>query len=93
MNPIPSFQGYNFISNYYYLLKKDINYNIKNTNIQKKNIEDYDEINKSLSSLKYLDCSFNRITILENLPDTISVIDCDYNVYYLNKYMSMYVTV
>lgn len=22
MNPIPSFQGYNFISNYYYLLKK-----------------------------------------------------------------------
>jgi hypothetical protein len=55
MNPIPSFHGYNMTSNYYYLLKKNINYITKTALVQKKNIDesDFDIINKSLSSLKF----------------------------------------
>ena len=50
MNPIPSFNGYNFTSNYYYLLKKNINYITKTVSVQKKNIDEsnIDKINKSL---------------------------------------------
>ena len=55
MNPIPSFHGYNMTSNYYYLLKKNINYITKTAPVQKKSVEeaDFDGINKSLSSLKF----------------------------------------
>jgi hypothetical protein len=67
MNPIPSFQGYNFISNYYYLLKKNINYSFKNTIIDKKNIDEYDKINKSLSSLKFYPYLYINTTFANSL--------------------------
>jgi len=67
MNPIPSFQGYNFISNYYYLLKKNINYSVKNTIIEKKNIDDYDKINKTLSSLKFYPYLYKDTTFANSL--------------------------
>jgi hypothetical protein len=67
MNPIPSFQGYNFISNYYYLLKNDINYSVKNTIIEKKNIDEYDKINKLLSSLKFYPYLYINTTFANTL--------------------------
>lgn len=67
MNPIPSFQGYNFISNYYYLLKKNINYSFKNTIIEKKNIDEYDKINKLLSSLKFYPYLYKNTTFANTL--------------------------
>jgi len=69
MNPIPSFQGYNFISNYYYLLKKNINYSIKTALVQKKNIEELDieKINKSLSSLKFFPYLYKDTTFANTL--------------------------
>lgn len=69
MNPIPSFHGYNMISNYYYLLKKNINYSIKTTLVQKKNIDepDFDKINKSLSSLKFYPYLYKNTTFANTL--------------------------
>lgn len=69
MNPIPSFHGYNMTSNYYYLLKKNINYSIKSNLVQKKNIEetDFDKINKSLSSLKFYPYLYKNTTFANTL--------------------------
>ena len=69
MNPIPSFHDYNMTSNYYYLLKKDINYSIKPDLVQKKNIgeSDYDRINKLLSSLKFYTYLYKNTTFANTL--------------------------
>jgi hypothetical protein len=69
MNPIPSFHGYNMTSNYYYLLKKNINYSIKSNFIQKKNVEesDFDRINKSLFSLKFFPYLYKNTTFANTL--------------------------
>jgi len=68
MNPIPSFHGYNMTSNYYYLLKKDINYNIS-AQVNKINIDelDIDKINKSLSSLKFYPYLYKNTTFANTL--------------------------
>jgi len=67
MNPIPSFHEYNMTSNYYYLLKKNINYSIKNIIIEKNNIDDYDKINKLLSSLKFYPYLYKNTTFANTL--------------------------
>ena len=69
MNPIPSFHGYNMTSNYYYLLKKNINYSIKSDLVKKKNIEDsdFDKINKSLSSLRLFPYLYKNTTFANTL--------------------------
>lgn len=69
MNPIPSFHGYNMTSNYYYLLKKNINYSIKIEPVQKKNIGELDieKINKSLSSLKLFPYLYKNTTFANTL--------------------------
>jgi len=69
MNPIPSFHGYNMTSNYYYLLKKNINYSIKTALVQKKNIEELniEKINKSLSSLKFFPYLYKDTTFANTL--------------------------
>ena len=69
MNPIPSFHGYNMTSNYYYLLKKNINYSIKTDLVHKKNIEELDieKINKSLSSLKFFPYLYKDTTFVNTL--------------------------
>jgi len=69
MNPIPSFHGYNMTSNYYYLLKKKIDYSMKITTVQKKSIEEtnFDGINKSLSSLKFYPYLYKGSTFANTL--------------------------
>jgi len=69
MNPIPSFHGYNMTSNYYYLLKKDINYSIKSDLVKKKNIgeSDFDIINKSLSLLRFYPYLYKNTTFANTL--------------------------
>lgn len=69
MNPIPSFHGYNMTSNYYYLLKKNIDYLIKTDKVQKKNIDELniDKINKSLSSLKFYPYLYKNTTFANTL--------------------------
>lgn len=67
MNPIPSFHEYNMTSNYYYLLKKNINYSIQKSKIEKKNIDDYDKINKLLSSLKFYSYLHKNTTFANTL--------------------------
>jgi hypothetical protein len=56
-------------SNYYYLLKKNINYSIKTVLVQKKNIEELDieKINKSLSSLKFFPYLYKDTTFANTL--------------------------
>ncbi len=80
MNPIPSFHGYNMTSNYYYLLKKNINYSIKTELVHKKNVResDFDGINKSLSSLKffpylYKDTTFANILVNDDENITLFI--------------------
>ncbi len=69
MNPIPSFHGYNMTSNYYYLLKKNINYSIKTALVQKKSVmeSDFEKINKSLSSLKFFPYLYKDTTFANTL--------------------------
>lgn len=69
MNPIPSFHGYNMTSNYYYLLKNNINYSIKTMLVQKKSVmeSDFDGINKSLSSLKLFPYLYKDTTFANTL--------------------------
>ena len=79
MNPIPSFQYYNFKSNYYYLKKNKINYQETLLTIEKKdNYEDYyNKINNSLSKLKiYPKLSKNTTfaNILKNNDTYITII-------------------
>jgi hypothetical protein len=84
MNPIPSFHGYNMTSNYYYLLKKNINYSIKSAPVQKKNIgeSDFNRINKSLSSLKFFPYLYKNTTFANTLvnDDENITINIDNNV-------------
>jgi len=69
MNPIPSFHGYNMTSNYYYLLKKNINYSIKTALVQKKSVmeSDFEKINKSLSLLKFFPYLYKDTTFANTL--------------------------